>query len=127
MTGWEPDQTAGRSAKAVLVVTVLALLLLATLPLALLAAVILMILGHIIGGLALFGGAVLVAVVAVALAGVTGMHHLRKVISRASFGIVQPGGRPYAGDSVEGDSVEPDQTGYTDAIHLDRSEYTDVP
>jgi hypothetical protein len=122
MTGWDPDRTAGRSARAVLVLTVLALVLLAALPLALLAAVIVMLLGHIVGGLALFGGAVLTAVLAVALAGVTGMHHLRKLISRASFGIVQPGRGQYADDSAE-----PDGSGYTDVVHLDRSDYTEVP
>jgi hypothetical protein len=50
--------------------------------------VIMMILGHVVGGLALFGGSVLAAAIAVALAGMTGMQHLRKVLARASFNVV---------------------------------------
>jgi hypothetical protein len=58
MTGWHAERTPGRSAKAVIAVTLLALLLLLTaVPVALLAAVIMMILGHVVGGLALDGGA----------------------------------------------------------------------
>ena len=89
MTGWHARRTPGRSAKAVIAVTVLALLLLAAVPVALLAAVIMMILGHVVGGLALFGGSVLAAAVAVAIAGMTGRQQLRKLLSRASFDVVQ--------------------------------------
>jgi uncharacterized membrane protein YdjX (TVP38/TMEM64 family) len=67
----------------------LPLLLLTAVPVGLLAAVIMMILGHVVGGLALFGGSVLAAAMAVALAGMTGMRHLRKLLSRASFNVVQ--------------------------------------
>ncbi|HEY3978537.1 MAG TPA: hypothetical protein VGM79_14775 [Streptosporangiaceae bacterium] len=48
---------------------------------ALLAGVILLLLGHAIGGLAPFGGSILAAVVAVA--GMSGMRHLRKLVTRA--------------------------------------------
>jgi uncharacterized membrane protein YdjX (TVP38/TMEM64 family) len=89
MTGWHAERTPGRSAKAVIAVTLLAILLLTAAPVALLAAVIMMILGHVVGGLALFGGTVLAAAMAVALAGMTGMQHLRKVLSRSSFNVVQ--------------------------------------
>jgi hypothetical protein len=121
MTGWHADRTPGRSGKAVIVVTLLALLLLTALPVALLAAVIMMILGHVVGGLALFGGSVLAAAIAVALAGLTGMQHLRRMLSRASFNFVQLDPRPDADDIAE-----PDRSDYTDVVQLDRSEYTDV-
>jgi uncharacterized membrane protein YdjX (TVP38/TMEM64 family) len=98
MTGWYAEGTPDRSAKAVIAVTLLALLLVAVVPVALLAGVVMMVLGHVVGGLALFGGSVLAAVVAVALAGISGMRHLRKLVSVRSFRVVQ----------------------------LDRSEYTEV-
>ena len=121
MTGWRADRTAGRSAKAVIVVTLLALLLLTAVPVALLAAVIMMILGHVVGGLALFGGSVLAAAVAVALAGMTGMRHLRKLLSRASFNVAQMDQRQDADDIAE-----PNRSDYTDVVQLDRSDYTEV-
>jgi uncharacterized membrane protein YdjX (TVP38/TMEM64 family) len=89
MTGWYAKRTPDRSAKAVVAVTLLALLLVAAMPVALLAAVIVMVLGHVVGGLALFGGSVLAAAMAVGLAGMTGMQQLRKLLSMASFHVVQ--------------------------------------
>jgi hypothetical protein len=121
MTGWHAERTPGRPAKAVITVTVLALVLLTAVPVALLAAVILMVLGHVVGGLALFGGSVLAAAMAVALAGMTGMRHLRKLLSRASFSVVQPD----HGQNT-GDIAEPNGADYTDVVQLDRSEYTEV-
>jgi uncharacterized membrane protein YdjX (TVP38/TMEM64 family) len=121
MTGWRAERRPGWSAKAVIAVTLLALLLLTAVPVALLAAVIMMMLGHVVGGLALFGGSVLAAVMAVALAGMTGMHHLRKLVSRASFNIVQLDHSHYTDDIAE-----PNGSDYTDVVQLDRSEYTDV-
>jgi hypothetical protein len=121
MTGWHAERTPGRSAKAVMAVTLLALLLLAALPVALLAAVIMMILGHVVGGLVLFGGSVLAAAMAVALAGFTGMHQLRKLLSRASFNVVQPDHRRYT-DEV----AEPKGGDYSDVVQLNPSEYTEV-
>jgi uncharacterized membrane protein YdjX (TVP38/TMEM64 family) len=104
-----------------MVVAMLALLLLAAVPVALLAAVIMMILGHVVGGLALFGGSVLAAAVAVALAGMTGMHHLRKLLSKASFNVIQLGHGQY-----NDDIAEPSGSDYSDVVQLDRSDYTDV-
>jgi hypothetical protein len=121
MTGWHAELTAGRSAKAVIAVTLLALLLLAAVPVALLAAVIMMILGHVVGGLTLLGGSVLAAAIAVALAGMTGMQYLRKLLSMASFNVVQPDHRRYTDDIAE-----PNGRDYTDVVQLDRSEYTEV-
>ena len=120
MTGWYAERTPDRSAKAMIAVTLLALLLVAAVPVALLAAVVMMILGYVAGGLALFGGSVLAAAIAVALAGMSGMRHLRKLLSRSSFRVVPLDGNQYA------DLAEPQSNGYTDVVRLDRSEYTEV-
>ena len=121
MTGWHEELKPGRSARAVIAVTLLALVLLTAVPAALLAAVIMMILGHVVGGLALFGGSVLAAAMAVALAGMTGMRHLRKLLSRASFNVVQPDHRQFTDDIAE-----PNGSDYSDVVQLGRSEYTEV-
>jgi len=120
MTGWYAERMPDRSAKAVIAVTLLALLLVAAMPVALLAAVVMMILGHAVGGLALFGGSVLAAVVAVALAGMSGMRHLRKLVSGRSFRVVQLDGSQYT------DVEEPGDSDYANVVRLDRSEYTEV-
>jgi uncharacterized membrane protein YdjX (TVP38/TMEM64 family) len=70
-------------------VTLLALLLVAAVPVALLAAVVMMMLGYVVGGLALAGGSVIAAAIAVALAGMSGMRHLRQLLSGGSFRVVQ--------------------------------------
>jgi uncharacterized membrane protein YdjX (TVP38/TMEM64 family) len=101
-------------------VMLLALLLVAAVPVALLAGVILMLLGHVIGGLALFGGSILAAVIAVAVAGLSGMRQLRKLVSGRGFGVMQQDSSQYA------DLAEPEGGGYTEVVHLDRSEYTEV-
>jgi len=120
MTGWYAERTPDRSAKAVIAVTLLALLLVAAVPVALLAGVVMMMLGHVVGGLALFGGSVLAAGLAVALAGVSGMRHLRKLLSGDSFRIVQLDGSQYT------NVAEPAGSDYANVIQLDRSEYTEV-
>jgi hypothetical protein len=120
MTGWYAERTPDRSAKAVIAVTLLALLLVAVVPVALLAGVVMMMLGHVVGGLALFGGSVLAAAIAVALAGMSGMRRLRKLVSGRSFRVVQLDGSPYAG------VAEPGGSDYTNVVQLDRSEYTEV-
>ena len=120
MTGWYAERTPDRSAKAVIAVTLLALLLVAAVPVALLAGVVVMILGHVVGGLALFGGSVLAAAIAVAVAGMSGMRHLRKLLSGGSFHVVRLDGSQYT------DVAEPEGTDYTNVVQLDRGEYTDV-
>ena len=121
MTGWLAERTAGGSAKAVIAVALLALLLLTAVPVALLAAVIMMILGHFVGGLALFGGSVLAAAMAVTLAGMTDMQQLRKALSRASFNVVQ------LDHGLDDDDIaEPKGSDHTDVVRLDRSEYTEI-
>jgi uncharacterized membrane protein YdjX (TVP38/TMEM64 family) len=119
MTGWYVERTPDRPARAVIAVTLLALLLVAVVPVALLAGVVMMVLGHVVGGLALFGGSVLAAAIAVALAGVSGVRHLRKLVSE-SFRIVQLDGSQYA------DVAEPGDGDYANVVQLDRSDYTEV-
>jgi len=120
MTGWYAERRPDRSAKAMMAVTLLALLLVAAVPVALLAAVVMMMLGYVAGGLALFGGSVLAAALAVALAGMSGMRHLRKLLSVSSFRVVRLDGSQY------GDAAEPEGSNYTNLVQLDRSEYTEV-
>jgi hypothetical protein len=120
MTGWYAERTPGRSAKALMAATLLALLLVAVVPVALLAAVVMMLLGHVVGGLALFGGSVLAAVIAVTLAGMTGIRRLRGLLARGSFHVVQLDPGQY------GDVAEREDGDYTDVVQLDSSEYTEV-
>ena len=120
MTGWHAERAPDRPATAVIAVTLLALLLVAAVPVALLAGMVLVLLGHVVGGLALFGGSVLAAAIAVALAGMGGMRHLRKLVSGGSFRVVQLDGSQYT------DVAEPGGSHYTSLVQLDRSEYTEV-
>jgi uncharacterized membrane protein YdjX (TVP38/TMEM64 family) len=110
MTSWYAARMMDRSAKVVIAVTLLALVLVAAVPVALLAGVLMMLLGHVVGGLALFGGSVLAAVAAVVVAGMSGMRHLRKLLTGGGFHTVQM-----------------DRSDYTDnvrTVQLDRSDYT---
>src|SRR5215475_7310362 len=120
MTGWYAARMPDRSAKAVIAVTLLALLLVAVLPVALLAGVVMMMLGHVVGGLALFGGSVLAAAIAVALAGIGGMRRLRKLVSGRSLRVVR------LDDSQYADVAEPGGSDYPNVVQLDRGEYTEV-
>ena len=124
MTGWYAERMPGRPATAVIAVTLLALLLVAAVPVALLAAVVMMMLGHVVGGLALFGGSILAAAIAVALAGMSGMRHLRKLLSGRSFRVVQLDGSQVTG--VAEPVAEPKGTDFTGVVQLDRSQYTEV-
>ena len=120
MTSWYTERMPGRSAKAVIAVTLLALLLVAAVPLALLAGLVLMVLGHVVVGLALFGGSVLAAGIAVALAGMNGMRHLRKLLSGDSVRVVRLDGSQYT------DVAEPEDRHHTSLVQLESSEYTEV-
>ena len=120
MTGWYAERTPGRSAKAVIAVTLLALLLVAIVPVALLAGVLMMLLGHVIGGLALFGGSVLAAAIAVAFAGMSGMRRLRKLVSGSGFRVVQLDESQYTY------AAGPESSEYANVVRLDRSDYTEV-
>jgi uncharacterized membrane protein YdjX (TVP38/TMEM64 family) len=120
MTGWYAQRAPDRLARATIAVTLLALLLVAAVPVALLAAVVMMILGYVVGGLALFGGSVLAAAIALMLAGMSGMRQLRKLVSGGSFRVVRLDGSQYT------DVAEPEGSGYANLMQLDRSEYTEV-
>ena len=120
MTGWYAGRTPNSSAKAMIAVTLLALLLVAAVPVALLAAVVMMMLGYVVGGLALFGGSVLAAAIAVALAGMSGLRHLRKLLSGDSFRVVRLDGSQYT------DVAEPEGSDYATPVQLDRGEYSEV-
>jgi hypothetical protein len=120
MTGWYARRTPDRSGKAVIAVTLLALLLVAAVPVALLAAVIIMMLGHVLGGLALFGGSVLAAAIAVTFAGLGGMRHLRKRVSELGFRVGPLDGNQYP------DAAAPAASDYANVVQLDHSEYTEV-
>jgi uncharacterized membrane protein YdjX (TVP38/TMEM64 family) len=110
-----------RSAKLVVAAMLLALLLVAAVPVALLAGVILMLLGHVIVGLAVFVGSVLAAALAIAVAGMSGMRRLRKLVSGGGgFRVLNLDSGQYT------DVAEPKDSDYSDVVQLDRSEYTDV-
>src|ERR1700743_1840380 len=89
MTAWYRARTMGWSARAVLAAGVLAALLVAAVPAAFFVGVILMLLGHVIGGLALFGASILAAGAAVAVAGVSGVRHLRQLVSQQRYRVVR--------------------------------------
>lgn len=89
MTAWHTARTTSWAAKAVIAAGLLALVLVAAVPVALFAGVLMMLLGHVVGGLALFGASVLAAVGAVTIAGLSGARHLRKLVSRRGFRVVQ--------------------------------------
>ena len=81
MASWYATRRPNMSAKAVIALMLLAFALVAAVPVAFVAGVILMLFGHIIVGLALFGASVLAAIGAVVVAGVSGVRHLRKMVS----------------------------------------------
>ena len=80
MAGWYMARRPNMSSKVVIALALLAFALVAAVPVALIVGVLMMLLGHVIGGLALFGGSILAATAAVVLAGVTGVRHLRGMV-----------------------------------------------
>jgi uncharacterized membrane protein YdjX (TVP38/TMEM64 family) len=83
------DRTVGWSGKAVLALGLLAVLLVAAVPAALFVGLVMMLLGHVVGGLALFGASILAAGAAVVIAGLSGVRHLRKLVSQQRYRIMQ--------------------------------------
>jgi hypothetical protein len=84
--------TLDRPTKAMIAVVVLAVVLVAAVPAAFLAGLILMLFGHIVGGLALFGGSVLAGAAAVALAVFSGfryVRHLRDMVMNRDFRVLR--------------------------------------
>ncbi len=120
MIGWYAERRPDRSAKVTVAALLIALLLVAAVPLALLATVVMMLLGHVVGGLAVFGASVLAAAVAVALAGMSGIRQLRKMLSGSGFRVVTLDGSQYA------DAAEPATSEYPNVVQLDPSDYTEV-
>ena len=110
MAGWYAARRPNMSSKVVIALALLAFALVAAVPIAFVAGVILMLLGHVIGGLALFGGSILAATAAVVLASVTGVGHLRGVVR---------------GMITEHDTTEHDATEHNSQVfQLDRDDYT---
>ena len=81
MSVWYAARTMSWSTRAVIAVGLLAVLLVAAVPAALFVGVILTLFGHVVVGLALFGASVLAAVAAVVIASLSGVRHLRKLVS----------------------------------------------
>jgi uncharacterized membrane protein YdjX (TVP38/TMEM64 family) len=110
MAGWYKARRPNMSSKMVIALALLAFALVAAVPVALLVGVIIMLLGHVIGGLALFGGSILAATAAVVLASVTGVRHLRGAVR---------------GMLTEHDFTEHDFTEHnSQVLQLDRDDYT---
>jgi hypothetical protein len=98
MTDWYPARRIGKigwRAKAAIALGVLAVLLVALIPVAFLAGLILVLLGHVVGGLAVFGASILAAGAAVVIAAAGGLAQLRKVASRQRYRVVQLLGSDY--------------------------------
>lgn len=95
MADWYAARTVRRSTKVVIVAALLAALLVAAVPVALFVGVLLMLFGHVVGGLALFGASILAAVAAVAIASMTGVHHVRRLLAERGFRVVQLGRSDY--------------------------------
>jgi hypothetical protein len=91
MSGWYQTRMVNRSTKVVIALMLFAGLMVAAVPAALCAGLILMMLGHVLGGLALFGGSIMAAIAAVAIAGFIGIRHLRTMLTQRTFRVVQLG------------------------------------
>src|SRR3984885_5262518 len=89
------DRTLSWSGKTVLALGLLAVLLVAAVPAALFVGLVLMLLGHVVGGLELFGASILAAGAAVVIAGRSGVRHPRKLIGQQRHRIVQLRGGDY--------------------------------
>ncbi len=92
---WSTARTMRWSTRAVIAAGVLAALLVAAVPVALFVGVIMMLLGHVVGGLALFGASILAAAVAVVIASLSGVRHLRKLVGQRDYRVVRLGRGEY--------------------------------
>jgi hypothetical protein len=90
MAVWDRARHTGWPTRAVIAAAVLAAVLVAAVPVALVVGIILMVLGHVIGGLALFGGSILAAVGAVTVAAVSGVWRVRQLLTERLSGAQQP-------------------------------------
>src|SRR5580700_1398918 len=82
-------RTMSWSTKAVIAAALLAVLLVAAVPVALMVGVFMMLFGHVIAGLALFGGSILAALVAVVIASMSGVRQLRKLVRQHGHQVTQ--------------------------------------
>ncbi len=82
-------RTMSWSTKAVIAAALLAVLLVAAVPVALLVGIFMMLFGHVIAGLALFGGSILAALVAVVIASMSGVRQLRKLVRQHGYKVCQ--------------------------------------
>ena len=57
-----------------------------------------MLLGHLVGGLALFGASIQAAAAAVVVASLTGVRHPRRLVTERGFRVVQLGRNEHDGD-----------------------------
>jgi uncharacterized membrane protein YdjX (TVP38/TMEM64 family) len=89
MAGWYTARRPNMSSRVVIALALLAFALVAAVPVALVVGLVMMLLGHVIGGLALFGGSILAAVGGVLLASVTGVRHLRSMVTERNFRVFQ--------------------------------------
>jgi hypothetical protein len=88
MTAWSAARRMSWSSKLVIAAGVLAVLLVAAVPVAFLVGVFLMLFGHVVGGLALFGASILAAGAGVVIASLSGVRHLRKLVTQRAFRVV---------------------------------------
>lgn len=95
MTVWYLARKPGWRARAVIAAGLLAVALVAAVPAALLAGLVLMLLGHVTGGLALFGATVLAAAAATGLAGLAGARHLRRLLRQRARQVIRLGPGDY--------------------------------
>jgi uncharacterized membrane protein YdjX (TVP38/TMEM64 family) len=95
MAVWYAARTMRWSTKLVIAAALLAVLFVAAVPVALFVSVVMMLLGHIVGGLALFGASILAAAAAVVIASLSGVRHLRKLVTQRGFRVVQLGRGEY--------------------------------
>jgi uncharacterized membrane protein len=95
MAAWDRMRQTGWSTRAVIAAVVLAVLLVAAVPAALVAGIILMLLGHVVVGLAVFGGSILAAGAGVVTAGATGMWRVKQALRsvQRTYGLREDGVR----------------------------------
>lgn len=88
----------GWRTRAVIALGLLAVLLVAAVPVALIVGLFLMLLGHVVVGLAVFGASILIALAGVGVAAVTGIHHVRKLLTEHAGRVVRLGQSEYRYD-----------------------------
>jgi uncharacterized membrane protein len=98
MAVWYAARTMRWSTKLLIGAALLAALLVAAVPVALLVGVVMMLLGHVVGGLALFGVSILAAAAAVVTASLGGVRQLRKLVGQHAYRVVQLGSGEYRYD-----------------------------